>query len=393
MKGTQINHKLVYLILLLALFAITACVPSLPQPGESVDTQERIETVLAQAESELARHDEIVPAIEPAMPVAAVDEEAESIQDTLIRLYQEVNPSVVYIIVLSSGSGSGFVYSEDGYIVTNHHVAAAGRRYEVVFATGERLPATLVGTDADSDLAVIKVDELPDGAKPLLLADAEEIQVGQFAVAIGNPFGEQGSMSLGIISGLGRSLPSQRGTTTGSTYSLPQVIQTDAPINPGNSGGPLLNLEGEVIGVNAAIASSTGTSSGVGFSIPVAAVKRVVPSLIEDGKHVYPYMGASFDSEISLDEQAVYGVSRTQGAYVIDVTPGSPADRAGLIAADLRTGKGGDLIIDIDGRPIDDFSDLNSYLVFHTQIGQTINITVLRDGERVVLPLTLGARP
>ena len=393
MKGTQINHKLVYLILLLALFAITACVPSLPQPGESVDTQERIETVLAQAESELARHDEIVPAIEPAMPVAAVDEEAESIQDTLIRLYQEVNPSVVYIIVLSSGSGSGFVYSEDGYIVTNHHVAAAGRRYEVVFATGERLPATLVGTDADSDLAVIKVDELPDGAKPLLLADAEEIQVGQFAVAIGNPFGEQGSMSLGIISGLGRSLPSQRGTTTGSTYSLPQVIQTDAPINPGNSGGPLLNLEGEVIGVNAAIASSTGTSSGVGFSIPVAAVKRVVPSLIEDGKHVYPYMGASFDSEISLDEQAVYGVSRTQGAYVIDVTPGSPADRAGLIAADLRTGKGGDLIIDIDGRPIDDFSDLNSYLVFHTQIGQTINITVLRDGEHVVLPLTLGARP
>ena len=393
MKGTQINHKFGYLILLLALFAITACVPSLPQLGESVDTQERIETVLAQAESELAQQDEIVPAIEPAMPVAAVDGEAESIQDTLIRLYQEVNPSVVYIIVLSSGSGSGFVYSEDGYIVTNHHVAAAGRRYEVVFATGERLPATLVGTDADSDLAVIKVDELPDGAKPLLLADAEEIQVGQFAVAIGNPFGEQGSMSLGIISGLGRSLPSQRGTTTGSTYSLPQVIQTDAPINPGNSGGPLLNLEGEVIGVNAAIASSTGTSSGVGFSIPVAAVKRVVPSLIEDGKHVYPYMGASFDSEISLDEQAVYGVSRTQGAYVIDVTPGSPADRAGLIAADLRTGKGGDLIIDIDGRPIDDFSDLNSYLVFHTQIGQTINITVLRDGERVVLPLTLGARP
>jgi 2-alkenal reductase len=200
-------------------------------------------------------------------------------------------------------------------------------------------------------------------------------------------------MSLGIISGLGRSLPSQRGTTTGSTYSLPQVIQTDAPINPGNSGGPLLNLEGEVIGVNAAIASSTGTSSGVGFSIPVAAVKRVVPSLIEDGKHVYPYMGASFDSEISLDEQAVYGVSRTQGAYVIDVTPGSPADRAGLIAADPRTGQDGDLIIDIDGRPIDDFSDLNSYLVFHTQVGQTINIMVLRDGERVVLPLTLGARP
>jgi S1-C subfamily serine protease len=270
---------------------------------------------------------------------------------------------------------------------------AAGRRYEVVFADGERLQATLVGADADSDLAVIKVDELPDGVEPLPLADADSIQVGQFAIAIGNPFGEQGSMSLGIISGLGRSLRSQRETTALSSYSLPQVIQTDAPINPGNSGGPLLNLEGQVIGVNAAIASTTGTNSGVGFSIPVAAVKRIVPSLITDGEYVYPYMGASFDAEISLDEQAVYDVPQTQGAYLVSVTPGGPAAQAGLIAADPRTGEGGDLIIDIDDQPIDGFSDLNSYLVFHTQVGQTIEITVLRGDEPVVLPLTLGARP
>jgi 2-alkenal reductase len=311
----------------------------------------------------------------------------------LTSLYQDVNPSVVYIVVSSSSSGSGFVYDAEGHIVTNHHVATAGRELEVVFASGERMEATLVGADADSDLAVIKVDGLPDGARPLPLAESDAILVGQFAVAIGNPFGEQGSMSLGIVSGLGRSLRSQRETTTFSTYSLPQVIQTDAPINPGNSGGPLLNLDGEVIGVNAAIASTTGSNTGVGFSIPVAAVKRIVPDLIAEGEHSYAYMGASFDSEISLDEQTVYGVPQTQGAYVISVTPDGPADRAGLIAADPRTGEGGDLIVEIDGQPIADFSDLNSYLVFETQVGQTIAVTVLRDGQLTVLPLTLGARP
>ena len=200
-------------------------------------------------------------------------------------------------------------------------------------------------------------------------------------------------MSLGIVSGLGRSLPSQRRAAGGSTYSLPEVIQTDAPINPGNSGGPLLDLQGRVIGVNAAIASTTGTGSGVGFAIPVAAVRQIVPSLIEEGAYRYPYMGASFDSEVSLDEQELYGVPQTQGAYVVSVTEGGPADEAGLQGANPETGEGGDLIVEIDGRAIADFGDLNSYLVFHTQVGQTIEITSLRDGELVTLDLTLGARP
>lgn len=392
MKRGRIYHKLAYPAVFV-LFAATACMPSLSQPNQDVDTQQIVETVLAQVESKLAQQDETVPVVYVDPPAADLGEDTESLQDTLTHLYQVVNPAVVYIVVGASGSGSGFVYSEDGYIVTNQHVAAAGNRYEVVFATGERKRATLVGADADSDLAVIKVDELPNGVEPLPLADTDDVQVGQFAVAIGNPFGEQGSMSLGIISGLGRSLRSQRGTTSMTSYSLPQVIQTDAPINPGNSGGPLLNLDGQVIGVNAAIASTTGTNSGVGFSIPVAAVKQVVPSLIADGEYIYPYMGASFDNEISLDDQTLYDVAQTQGAYVVGVTPGSPADRAGIVAADPRTGQGGDLIVDIGGLPIDDFSDLNSYLVFHTQVGQTIEITVLRDGGQVVLPLTLGTRP
>jgi 2-alkenal reductase len=394
MQGTRIHHKLVYLVLLV-LLAATACTPSLIGRSEGIDRQEIVEIVAAQVESELAQRDEIVPALHAAPPVAAAypEREAELLQETLTRLYQQANPSVVYIVVSSTSSGSGFVYGEEGTIVTNHHVVSAGRSYEVVFADGERRRAELIGSDADSDLAVLAVDELPEGVKPLPLADEEELQVGQLVVAIGSPFGAEGSMSLGIVSGVGRSLPSQRGRASGSTYSLPQVIQTDAPINPGNSGGPLLNLEGEVIGVNAAIASATGTNSGVGFSIPVAAVARIVPGLIEEGEYAYPYMGVSFDSEVSLDEQAVYGVSQTQGAYVVGVTAGGPADKAGLVPADARTGEGGDLIVDIDGRPIGDFSDLNSYLVFHTEVGQTIQITVERDGAQVVLPLTLGARP
>jgi 2-alkenal reductase len=356
----------------------------------TVDTEQIVQTVVAQVEARIAQKLETDMA---AVNDAAVDPSGTDIENALIRLYQQVNPAVVYIVIPSIGSGSGFVYSADGYIVTNYHVVAAGRDYEVVFASGDRRDAELVGSDVDSDLAVIKVDQLPEGVEPLPLAEAGNIQVGQFVVAIGNPFGEQGSMSLGIVSGLGRSLPSQRGTGPGNTYSLPQVIQTDAPINPGNSGGPLLNLAGEVIGINSAIASTTGTNSGVGFSIPVAAVRQVVPSLVENGEFVYPYMGVSFDSEITLDEQSELDLAQTQGAYVISVTQGGPADGAGLMAADRSTGRGGDLIIRLDGQEIKDFSDLNSYLVFNTEPGQTIEVTVVRNGELLVLPLTLGARP
>ncbi len=392
MEGKRISHRLSYLVVLL-LFAVAACSPIVPQQSTSVDTEQIVETVLSRVESQLEQQADIVPVVLAATPAVVAGSEVAGLQETLIRLYQEVNPSVVYIVVSSRSSGSGFVYSKDGYIVTNNHVVAAGNSYEIVFAGGERMRAELIGADADSDLAVLKVDKLPSGVAPLPLAGAEQIQVGQLAVAIGNPFGEQGSMSLGIISGLGRSLPSQRATNVGSTYSLPEVIQTDAPINPGNSGGPLLNLNGEVIGVNAAIASTTGTNSGVGFSIPVSAVKLLVPSLIKDGEYVYPYVGASFDSEVSLDEQSTYGVPQTQGAYVVSVTSGGPADRAGLMGANQQTGRGGDLVVDIDGQAINDFADLNGYLVFHTQVGQTIQITVLRGGERITLPLTLGERP
>jgi S1-C subfamily serine protease len=343
----------------------------------------------------------VAPTAEPVAPEVVLSPETLPLQNMLTTLYEQTNPAVVYILVTRGaaslptyvGSGSGFVYSPEGIIITNHHVVAPGDRFEIVFWNGDRSRASLLGADPDSDLALLQVERLPEGSNPLPLADSSTFEVGQFVVAIGSPFGAQGSMSLGIVSGLGRSLPSQRATATGSSYSLPQVIQIDAPINPGNSGGPLLNLKGEVMGVNAAIATTTGTNSGVGFAIPVDVVRRVVPALLEEGRVVYPYMGMAFDGELTLDDQDFYGLSQTRGAYVVTVVPGSPADLAGLVAANPQTGRDGDLVIAVDGRPIQDFADLNSYLVLETQVGQTMELTVLRGDETLVLSLRLGERP
>ena len=318
---------------------------------------------------------------------------AEGLQEALIDVYRIANPSIVFILNPDGTSGSGFVYDSEGHIVTNSHVVGNQNQFEVVFASRDRMQAELIGADVDSDLAVIRVSVLPEGVVPLQLAEPDNLEVGQFVVAIGNPFGEQGSMSFGIVSGLGRSLPSQRILSSGSSYSLPEVIQTDAPINPGNSGGPLLNLEGDVVGVNAAIASQTGENTGVGFSIPVAAVWKIVPSLIDTGFYVYSYIGLGFDDEVSLSDQSIYGLDQTGGAYVVSVNPTGPAAQAGFIAADQISGKGGDLIIAINGKPVKNFADLNSILVFETSVGQTIEFTIIRDGEQIVIPLTLGARP
>ncbi|MEJ2749294.1 MAG: trypsin-like peptidase domain-containing protein [Anaerolineae bacterium] len=259
-------NRTVIIFVLLATIIMPACslqqntaAPTTPEVNVEAITQE----VLAQINSQQNQTATTVPVTYGESTTAVADNNrpfTTDLQNELINLYKQANPSVVYIIVPPLGSGSGFVYSNDGYIVTNNHVVDGGSSFEIVFSDGTREAANLVGNDVDSDLAVLKVDQLPDGVSALPLAQANSLQVGQFVVAIGNPFGEQGSMSLGIVSGLGRSLPSQREDLLGTRYSLPQVIQTDAPINPGNSGGPLLNLDGEVVGINAAIASLTGTT-------------------------------------------------------------------------------------------------------------------------------------
>jgi len=304
------------------------------------------------------------------------------------------------------GQGTGFVIDRQGHIVTNQHVVADAEKIEVDFPSGLRAWAEVLGTDLDSDLAVLKVDVPADQLVALPLGDSDQVQVGEMVIAIGNPFGLSGTMTSGIVSAIGRTLDSERAAPGGQPFSSGDIIQTDAAINPGNSGGPLLNLRGEVIGVNRAIRTESFTvsgdaaSSGVGFAIPINIIKRVVPALIETGRYDYPYLGISSLSQTSLNLNTLERINLppdTVGIYVTCVTPGGPADKAGLRGAGacneggLRPG--GDLIVAIDGRPLTTFNDLISYLVSSTQVGQTIVVTVEREGERVDLTLTVGPRP
>jgi S1-C subfamily serine protease len=383
------------------LLLLTACQEPASNLNQelTINQDALVESVLATVVAQLPQETASPPTPEPLPTVTNVQDVPlnQNLEDQLIDIYRRINPSVVHIFVfdeiegtsLPLGTGSGFVFNREGHIVTNNHVVVEGDAFEVVFADGTRRSAELVGADVDSDLGVLKVDELPEGIEPISLGDSNNLRVGQFVIAIGNPFGEAGSMSVGIISGLGRTLESQRIAEGGGRYSLPEVIQTDAAINPGNSGGPLLDLIGEVIGVNSAISTRTGTNSGVGFSIPVNAVKQIVPQLISDGAYVYPYIGIRMLT-LNLELQDQLNLEQSTGAYVTEVTEDSPASTSGLIGAN---GPGGDLIIAVDGNEVLSSDDLIAYLVFETKVGQTVNLAVLRDGEEIVVPLTLGERP
>jgi 2-alkenal reductase len=329
-------------------------------------------------------------------------------QDALISLYQSVQPGIVSIQITTAdgggAQGSGWVFDKEGHIVTNHHVVDGAEQIEVDFPSGFKAYAKLVGIDLDSDLAVIKVDAPAEQILPLTLGDSSNLQVGQTVIAIGNPFGLSGTMTKGIISALGRTLPSDRESPGGGFFSAGDLIQTDAPINPGNSGGPLFNINGEVIGVNRAIitdssnASGAPTNSGIGFAISINIVKRVIPEIIKDGVYDYPYMGVSSLPDLSIEAIEVLGLSQYTGAYVTDIAPGSPAEQAGLRAGTRQTKyanllAGGDLIIALDGRTIKNFDELLSYLINNKGPGDTVVLTILRGEEKLDLPLVLAARP
>ncbi len=387
-------NRTIFVLLALLVLAALACTVS-PISSEPTTTTDITRVPTAAVPTPIAGQADNIAVVESGRVSTSLD-----LEQALIDLYQRVNPSVVHILVYQNrgdtfplGSGSGFVYDSAGRIVTNNHVVADGAVFEVIFASGERRRAEVIGSDVDSDLAVVEVESLPAGAQPIELGDSGTLRVGQLVIAIGNPFGEQGSMSLGIVSGLGRSLESQRSLDeAGGRYSLPEVIQTDAPINPGNSGGPLLNLQGQVVGVNSAIRSTTGVNSGVGFSIPVNAIRRIIPRLIEVGSYEYAFIGVQIQS-LNLNLQERYALPRVSGAYVTGVTAGGPAEEAGLVPGNTRDGTGGDLIVAIDGRSVRDTEELIAYLVFNTEVGQTVDLTVIRDKEEIIVPLTLGARP
>ncbi len=334
-----------------------------------------------------------------SVPVNAAPEEG-----SLSALYQQVIPGVVAIRT-GTALGSGFMFDNEGHVITNQHVIEGVSQVEVDFFSGFKTLGTVIGSDTDADVAVIKVDAPAEEIHPLVIGDSSLLQVGQSVVAIGNPFGLSGTMTLGIISGLGRTQPAHAAPSGGGFFSTADIIQTDAAINPGNSGGPLFNMNGEVVGINQSIrtdninqATGNAVNSGVGFSISINLVKRVVPVLIRDGKYEYPYLGISSNSDLGLSEIEALGLNTFTGAYVVSVTPGGPADQAGIRAGDTPTridglNAGGDIIIAFDGQPINTFDELLGMLTSNKSPGDTVVLTVLRDGQPLDITVTLGKRP
>lgn len=341
--------------------------------------------------------------VTPGDPLLALQSQVEAV-------YAAVGDSVVNISVTSlaydffmnpipqEGSGSGFVYDTDGHIVTNFHVIDGASEIRVAFADGKTLSAVVVGADPANDLAVVKVDPGEHELKPVVLGRSDNLRVGQFVVAIGNPFGLEQTVTFGVISSLGRVIESPE-----NNRFIGEAIQTDAAINPGNSGGPLLDLEGRVIGVNAQIISPSRANAGIGFAIPVNTVHRVVPVLIAEGRYPHPWLGVNLldltrwaDTLRAAREQVP-----SEGLMILEVVPNSPAAKAGLRGGQRfislgnvrRFPVGGDIIIALNGVPVRNFREFSVYLEMNTRVGETVEVTVLRNGREQIIPVVLAERP
>ncbi len=332
----------------------------------------------------------------------------EQVQSIYRSIYDTVNPSVVNIQVLGtynygfyvgavSSQGSGFVWDTQGHIVTNNNVVENAYNITVTFSDGTTTTAEVVGTDVQSDLAVIKVDPTGLTLHPVSLGNSQTVKVGDLVIAIGNPYGLAGPMTQGIVSALSRSLTVDSSNPfSSSTYTIPDIIQTDAAVNPGNSGGVLVNTSGEVIGVTSAIQSTTNANAGIAFAIPSHIVKRIVPVLIKDGRYQHPSLGlsgitltANYATEMGLD-------ANTHGVLITRITPGGAADLAGLKETTqqyTRYNRGviifGDVITAIDGNPVRTYEDLVSYIFNKTEVGQKVELTILRDGKEMTVTATL----
>jgi 2-alkenal reductase len=322
-------------------------------------------------------------AAETPRPVAPRGDLADAERST-VELFQRVSPSVVHVFARPSGrdlmlmegaegggvqSGSGFIWDAAGHVVTNNHVVQGARPVTIRVASGEIVSAEVVGTAPNYDLAVLRLARTRQQPPPIAIGSSADLKVGQAAFAIGNPFGLDQTLTTGVISALQRRLPTSEGRE------IADVIQTDASINPGNSGGPLLDSAGRLIGVNTAIFSPSGTSAGIGFAVPVDVVNRVVPQLIRGGRMPNPGIG------IMAGEEAVTARLGIEGVVIVRTLPGSPAARAGLRGVDARTGEIGDIIIGVNGRPVQRLSDLTAELE-RTGVGKPVELTVVRDGRR-----------
>lgn len=333
------------------------------------------------------------------------------LQEQVIQVYQSVGTGVVNITnrsyahdfffqpVPQEGTGSGIIYDTEGHIITNYHVVHNAEELFVTLPDETTLPAELVGADPSNDLAVIKVDARPDLLQPVPLGESESLRVGQFVVAIGNPFGFERTLTVGVVSALGRVIESPDERFIG------EIIQTDAAINPGNSGGPLLDLSGQLIGVNTAIFSPSRASAGIGFAIPVDTVRRVVPELIGRGYYPHPWLGISLLWDLTPErtltlQEAGMDVPATEGVLIVETSAGSPAQAAGLRGGQqqvwighLLLPVGGDILTAIDGQPIATGRDLIRHVDTATEVGQTIEVTIWRDGQQQIVSIVLTERP
>ncbi|MGH9461540.1 MAG: S1C family serine protease [Vicinamibacteria bacterium] len=351
-----------------------------------------------------------------APPIAAPSQPARqateilAIEAKVIGVFENAGPGVVNITnrsisydffmnaIPQEGSGSGFVYDRQGHIVTNYHVVEGADQLFVTFPEGTVVSATPVGADPSNDLAVVKVDTSPNSLHVIPLGDSDGLRVGRFLVAIGNPFGLDSTLTTGVVSSLGRIIQSPTGRFIG------EIIQTDAAINPGNSGGPLLDLDGNIVGVNSMIYSPSRASAGIGFAIPINTVKRVVPELIARGRYAHPWLGVNLWSVTPAYAEALSRAGVTVpaegGLLVADVVPNGPADRAGLRGGqrvarlgNVRIPVGGDVIHTIDGEAVRNAQDLNVLLETRKRVGETVRVGIQRDGRAMTLEVVLGERP
>jgi len=319
---------------------------------------------------------------------------------SLMEIFEKAEPGVVRVNTIrnqtvneTGGVGSGFVFDKMGHIITNAHVIEGSTKTVVTFLDGRSYNAKIIGMDEYTDIGVIKVNADLKLLQPLSLGDSSNLNVGEPITAIGNPFGLSGSMTSGIVSQMGRLLPS------GSGYSIPDVIQTDAAINPGNSGGPLLNMRGNIVGINTAIQSTTGEFTGVGFAIPSQTVAKIVPTLISEGEYKHPWIGIS-GRDIDPDTANVLGLKDALGFLIITVVENSPAEDAGLIGSDKTIevdGKeypvGGDIIVAVDGMDVRKIDDILVHLQRVKTIGDEMNLEILRDGRTTNVTVILQERP
>ncbi|MCK5313676.1 MAG: trypsin-like peptidase domain-containing protein [Anaerolineales bacterium] len=401
MNHTHIKNRILIFATLVLLFPVLVLACSAIIPGSAQvenSTPPSVTTVV-----EAVPEGDAVSALE-ALPQTV----SYSLGDTkeemgLVELYAMVNPAVVNItiyrvesdVLLPVGQGSGFVYDGDGHIVTNAHVVQDAEGVEVTFSDGTIREADVIGEDLNSDLAVVHVDDIPGGVTSLPLASMETLAVGQTVVAIGNPFGLDGTLTRGVISALGRSIPAL------TPFTIPQSIQTDAAINPGNSGGPLLNMNGEVIGVNDQIRTDgiNNSNLGVGFAIPVSMVHLIIPDLIQNGEHDWAWLGVR-GSSLTPPLVEAMDLPVEDGAYFADILPGGPAAKAGLegedetVTIDKRlVSIGGDVVTAIDGRPVRSFDDLLIYIALEAEPGEQVALTIWRNGEFLEVTVTLDDRP